>query len=409
MSPSEAYLEREPVMGMNFQRFALGAAKERPSQERGRGALLTRWTDKSRISRIVAGAISATVLFASVTTLAGVGAAGAATVTGVTFTPGSAGADAASTWTVGFAASSSGALASGNSVSLTFGSGFAIPAAPAVTFASGFTGGCAGTTTGTTAGQVVTIPLSGTCALNASTAATLTVAGIKNPAAGSYANTGFTVATSKDTATSPVANVVIVASPTGVATSAATSLTAHTATLNGTLNPNGVATTYYFEYGTTLAYGATTPVLSAGSGVAAVAVSANIAGLSSNINYFAQLVATNANGTSYGGSMTVTTMMRAHVRLILRKSSDPFGKETRQRLTVSVTSSSGGTAPTGQVALMAGNATLCTVTLSAGAGRCSLTARELSVRTFRIYAVYLGAGLFASSTSDNHLYRVVKG
>jgi hypothetical protein len=59
-----------------------------------------------------------------------------------------------------------------------------------------------------------------------------------------------------------------------VATSAATSVLTTTATLTGTVNPNGSDTTYRFEYGTSTGYGSQTAKLDAGSGTAAVQVTA---------------------------------------------------------------------------------------------------------------------------------------
>src|SRR5205814_5726656 len=41
----------------------------------------------------------------------------------------------------------------------------------------------------------------------------------------------------------------------------ATSVTASNATITGTVNPNGLATSYYFQWGTTLAYGNATPTV----------------------------------------------------------------------------------------------------------------------------------------------------
>src|SRR5581483_12435251 len=58
-----------------------------------------------------------------------------------------------------------------------------------------------------------------------------------------------------------------------VGTGSATSITGTTATLNGTVNPHGSATTYYFQWGTSSSYGSTTTTTSAGSGSAAVNVS----------------------------------------------------------------------------------------------------------------------------------------
>lgn len=52
-----------------------------------------------------------------------------------------------------------------------------------------------------------------------------------------------------------------------------------TATLNGSVAPNGKATSYHFDYGTTTAYGSSTANVSAGSDSAAVAVSSAPSGL----------------------------------------------------------------------------------------------------------------------------------
>ena len=94
-------------------------------------------------------------------------------------------------------------------------------------------------------------------------------------------------------------------SPT-VNTLAATAVTETSATLNGTINPNGLATTYYFQWGTTTAYGNTTTSGSAGSGSANVNVSAGITGLSGGTTYHFRLVGTNSDGTTNGNDMTFT-------------------------------------------------------------------------------------------------------
>ncbi|NCA78014.1 MAG: hypothetical protein EOM90_16935, partial [Alphaproteobacteria bacterium] len=89
-------------------------------------------------------------------------------------------------------------------------------------------------------------------------------------------------------------------------TSAATAVTPTSATLNGTVNPNGLATTWYFEWGTTTAYGNTTAVTSAGTGTTTVSVNAGITGLTGGVTYHYRLAATNTDGTSYGADMTFT-------------------------------------------------------------------------------------------------------
>ena len=94
-------------------------------------------------------------------------------------------------------------------------------------------------------------------------------------------------------------------------TGLATSVASNTATLNGTINPNGASTTYYFEYGITTAYGSNTISTSAGSGTSAVSVNANIAGLSESTTYHFRLVATNSIGTISGSDQTFTTSSSA--------------------------------------------------------------------------------------------------
>jgi hypothetical protein len=89
-----------------------------------------------------------------------------------------------------------------------------------------------------------------------------------------------------------------------VATSAASSITSTSATLNGAVNPNGRPTTYWFEYGKSTNYGTKTPVVDAGSGTTAVTVSASISGLQSGQTYHFRIVATSDAGTALGGDTT---------------------------------------------------------------------------------------------------------
>jgi hypothetical protein len=89
-----------------------------------------------------------------------------------------------------------------------------------------------------------------------------------------------------------------------VTTKAATSVTSTGAKLNGTVNPNGQATTYFFDYGTTTSYGSKTAVVSAGSGTKAVTVSATLTGLASGAVYHFRIEATSSAGTTVGSDMT---------------------------------------------------------------------------------------------------------
>jgi hypothetical protein len=95
--------------------------------------------------------------------------------------------------------------------------------------------------------------------------------------------------------------------PPVVVTGPATSVTATSATLTGSVDPNGRATTWYFEYGTSTSYGKKTAVKDAGSGGSAVAVSAALVNLARGRTHHYRLVASSDAGTSRGADQTFTT------------------------------------------------------------------------------------------------------
>jgi len=72
---------------------------------------------------------------------------------------------------------------------------------------------------------------------------------------------------------------------------------ATSAVLNGTVSPNGLSVTYYFEYGTTTAYGLVTASRTTN---ADASVSETVDGLSAQTTYHYRMVATNSAETSYG-------------------------------------------------------------------------------------------------------------
>ena len=94
-------------------------------------------------------------------------------------------------------------------------------------------------------------------------------------------------------------------------TDSATSVTSTTVTLNGTVNPHGSTTAYYFEYGTTPSYGSTTISTNAGSGASAVSVNSSVHELSCDTTYHYRLVAGNTMGMSYGLEQSFTTGTRS--------------------------------------------------------------------------------------------------
>ena len=162
--------------------------------------------------------------------------AAATSVSGVSFTGSPQTGGARASWTVGFTSSNTtgAALVAGAKITTIFPAGFAIPATPTVTLVNGFSS-CAASAS--TSSQTVTVTLAdsgGTCSLPINTAASVRIAGITNPAAGSYLKTGFTVKTSTDTAVaSPAANVVIATatSPTSVGIGYSTRSAGATATV----------------------------------------------------------------------------------------------------------------------------------------------------------------------------------
>jgi hypothetical protein len=111
--------------------------------------------------------------------------------------------------------------------------------------------------------------------------------------------------------TSGNSNVVSVTTlpPTGfpvVITNPATNVTNSSAWLNGTVNPHGLSTTVYFQYGRTTSYGNRTPNQTK-TGNTYQNVSANLWGLSAGTTYHFRIVGTNAVGTRYGTDRTFTT------------------------------------------------------------------------------------------------------
>jgi len=94
--------------------------------------------------------------------------------------------------------------------------------------------------------------------------------------------------------------VVTVATATGVSESAAT--------VHGTVNPEGFATTYHFEYGTQAEdFEASSTPANAGAGTQAVQASATVAGLRPGTTYHYRVIADSATGTEASGELTFTT------------------------------------------------------------------------------------------------------
>jgi hypothetical protein len=93
----------------------------------------------------------------------------------------------------------------------------------------------------------------------------------------------------------------------GASTGGAANITFSSARLNGSVDPNNEATTYYFQYGTTIAFGTETAPVAAGGGANPVRVSTDITGLAPQTRYFYRIVARNNSGTRLGERRSFTT------------------------------------------------------------------------------------------------------
>jgi hypothetical protein len=94
----------------------------------------------------------------------------------------------------------------------------------------------------------------------------------------------------------------------GVTAGSSAEVGATSAKLNAQIDPGGAETSYYVEYGTSVAYGSsTTPEASAGAGSGYVGVQTTLAGLQSDTLYHFRFVAKNSFGTAPGPDATFTT------------------------------------------------------------------------------------------------------
>src|SRR5438093_1237338 len=150
-------------------------------------------------------------------------------------------------------------------------------------------------------------------------------------------------------------------SPTGppvVTTNAATLIASFSATLNGSLNPHGLTTTVYFQYGATTSYGSTTASQTK-TGNTYLNINATISSLMASTVYHFRIVATNSAGTRYGSDMTFTTLsatgppvvttnpatLIASFSATLNGSLDPHGLTTNVYFQYGTTTSYGLTTP----------------------------------------------------------------
>jgi len=99
----------------------------------------------------------------------------------------------------------------------------------------------------------------------------------------------------------------------GSANTYTASVSAIGATLTAGIYPNGLDTTYYWQYGTTTGYGQQTRNTDIGSGQTPVWLTTTVTGLAPSTTYHYRLVAVNNDGTTYGYDYQLTTLTAGDV------------------------------------------------------------------------------------------------
>jgi hypothetical protein len=92
-----------------------------------------------------------------------------------------------------------------------------------------------------------------------------------------------------------------------VTTDPASDLTETSATLNGTIDPGGIQSSYRYEYGLDTNYGSMTALVGAGSGSGASSAPQAVAGLDPNTTYHYRIVGSNSSGPILGEDQSLTT------------------------------------------------------------------------------------------------------
>ncbi|MFZ0384064.1 MAG: hypothetical protein WAL22_00225, partial [Solirubrobacteraceae bacterium] len=100
-----------------------------------------------------------------------------------------------------------------------------------------------------------------------------------------------------------------------VSTGRAGAVSESTARVSATVDPKGAAATYQFQYGTSTAYGSSTPSASLVSGTAVTPVTVKLKRLKAATTYHYRVIATNPAGTSYGADGTFTTQRALKAKL----------------------------------------------------------------------------------------------
>jgi hypothetical protein len=383
--------------------------------------------DSSAISVVLTGvtnpaagtyANSSFSISTSVDTVAANSASGlsfGAVVSGVSFSPSSSVSAGSANWTVGFSTSASGALAIGGTITINTPASTTFPSAASAYKLNGTTV----TATPTTAAGTVTIATP--VAVGNSSASSVVITGVTNPAAGTYANTSFSISTSADTAASTPASgqtfsVGSVNTTTGLGLSLASVAYGSETSEIFTVTVTGQSGDGYPE-GTVTVYNSSTELcsvtLNANSAYSAVATCSLTAHELAGGSY-SDVFATYSPGTpsssnasyTYGTSSStpvqafsvasVKTAATTTTSLELSARRVTYGDEQVEQLSVSVSPQYQGATPTGTVTISGAN---CQITLLAGKGSCTLPATYFNAGNRQMVATYNGSSAFKRSAS----------
>jgi hypothetical protein len=205
-----------------------------------------------------------------------------------------------------------------------------------------------------------------------------------------YAKAGYDGPTGEGT---PDGSLQLAGGPPAVATRAASAVSTSAATLNGTIDPNDLETSYHFEYGTGTSYGTSVPLPSAvgGSGKLPEEVGQAITGLKPDTTYHYRLTATNSAGSSDGEDRSFTTAPPTVARV--QASAGPSVGGTSVRIT--------GTGLAGATAVRFGSSDASSFTVRSDR---TITAVSPPGTGAVDVTVTTGAGTSATGPADEYLY-----
>ena len=113
--------------------------------------------------------------------------------------------------------------------------------------------------------------------------------------------------------------------PPAATTGAASAISGSGATLAASVDPNGLLTTYVFEYGTTTSFGSITPADDAGLSSGAVSVASSLTGLAPSTTYYYRAVASSSAGTTVGTVRSFRTAGAAQAPVAITQPASAIG------------------------------------------------------------------------------------